>query len=78
MKTLTERDALLKPKAKGTLNSKTPNPFELAYKELWDLLPAWKKKAFADENAANRMTDTHHKFIKDVTDRAEELFATKA
>jgi len=67
-----------KVKVTGTLNSKIPNPFELAYKELWDKLPTWKKKAFAEENSASRMTDLHHKFIEDVAAKVEELFSIKA
>jgi len=66
-------------KITGTLNSKSPNPFELAYKELWDKLPTWKQNAFA-EDVANKRYDwgLYGEFIKKVNERAEELYAEKA
>jgi hypothetical protein len=66
-------------KASGTLNSKNPNPYELAYKELWDKLPAWKRNAFA-EDVVNKKYDwgIYGEFIKAVNERAEELYAEKA
>ena len=68
-----------KTKVTGSLNSKNPNPFELAYKELWDKLPAWKKDAFAEDIAKGR-TDwgIYEEFCKQVNERAEELFVEKA
>ena len=66
-------------KVTGSLNSRNPNPFEVAYKELWDKLPEWKKRAFAEDIAAGR-TDwgLYEQFCKNVSERAEELFAQKA
>jgi len=61
-------------KAIGTLNSKSPNPFELVYKELWDKLPEWKKNAFAEENANGRCSALHSEFLKQVSIKAEELY----
>lgn len=64
-------------KAKGTLNSKVPNPFEIAYKELWDKLPAWKRAAITEDIAAGRRdtSSTYHRFISDVSQRAEAIYA---
>jgi hypothetical protein len=63
-----------KTKPTGSLNSKTPNPFELAYKELWDLLPQWKKVAFAEENSTGRCTSLHSQFLEEVNLKAEEIY----
>jgi hypothetical protein len=62
----------------GSLNSKVPNPFELAYKELWDKLPRWKQNAFA-EDIANKRTDwgLYDEFIQQVNARAEQLYLEK-
>lgn len=65
-------------KATGTLNSKSPNPFELAYKELWDKLPQWKKTAFAEENAEGRCSTLHSHFLKEVSAKAERLYECSA
>jgi len=72
---LTKRPA----KITGSLNSKNPNPYELAYKELWDKLPAWKRNAFA-EDVANKRYDwgLYGEFIREVNIRADELYAEKA
>lgn len=59
----------------GSLNSKNPNPFELAYKELWDKLPKWKQIAFAEENAEKRCSGLHSEFLKQVANKAEELYS---
>jgi len=64
-----------KKKVTGTLNSKEPNPYELAYKELWDKLPAWKKNAFS-EDIANGRTDysLYIEFTDSVNTRAEQIY----
>lgn len=64
-----------KIKVTGSLNSKNPNPFELAYKELWDKLPAWKKQAIAEDRAAGRDSSVVVEFTKAVSQKAEELYA---
>lgn len=66
---------ILRKKVTGSLNSKSPNPFELAYKELWDKLEPWKKEAFSQENADDRCTSLHSDFLKQVSHRADELYA---
>lgn len=66
-------------KANGTLNSKTPNPFELAYKELWDKLPAWRRAAITDDIAHDRLNSRlHSEFAKEVARRAEEIYQKSA
>ena len=63
-------------KAAGTLNSRNPNPFELAYKELWDKLPEWQKRAFTEDIVAKRLDyGLYSEFIGKVNQRAEELYA---
>lgn len=62
-------------KVTGSLNSKNPNPFELAYKELWDKLPQWKKDAIAEDRSTGRTTSVSEIFVKAVSQRAEELYA---
>jgi hypothetical protein len=59
-------------KVKGTLNSKEPNPYELAYKELWDKLPPWKKQAITDD-ISNKVVDSRYQteFAKEVIRKAE-------
>ena len=63
-----------KDKVTGTLNSKIPNPFELAYKELWDLLPNWKKNAFAEENSTGRCSALHSAFLEEIANKAETFY----
>jgi hypothetical protein len=64
-------------KVTGSLNSKDPNPFEVAYKELWDKLPDWKKRAFAEDIANGRYDwGLYEQFCSEVNDRSEELYAT--
>lgn len=65
-----------KIKVTGSLNSKDPNPFELAYKELWDKLPAWKKIAVAEDQAAGKDSGVLVEFTKAVSQRAEELYVS--
>ena len=62
--------------AAGSLNSKNPNPYELAYKELWDKLPPWKKLAVTEDTAAGKDTGVLDEFIKAVNHRAEQLYGT--
>lgn len=63
-----------KRKATGTLNSKEPNPYELAYKELWDKLPAWKKLAVTEDQAAGKDSGVLVEFTKAVSHRAEQIY----
>ena len=65
-----------KKKVTGTLNSKDPNPYEIAYKELWDKLPQWKKVSFSEDIAEGKYDwSLYTEFINQVNERAEELFA---
>lgn len=69
-----------KPATGGALNSKTPNAYELAYKELWDKLPEWKKNAFIEDIAAKRYDwSLYVEFIAEVRVLAEsrEVVAEK-
>ncbi len=61
----------------GSLNSKNPNPFELAYKELWDKLPQSKKDALTEDRVTGKYTYSSQVFAEAVSKRAEELFAEK-
>ena len=63
-------------KVTGSLNSKDPNPFELAYKELWDKLPAWKKLAITEDQAAGKDSGVLVDFIKSVSLKAEEFYVS--
>jgi hypothetical protein len=63
-------------KAKGTLNSKNPNPFELAYKELWDKLAGWRRDAILEDMQAGRENSRLQlEFAKEVAERAEEMYS---
>ena len=59
----------------GTLNSKNPNPFELAYKEVFDKLPRWKQVAIAEDRAEGKDTSVSQDFVKEVARVAEEKYA---
>ena len=55
---------------------KDPNPYEIAYKELWDKLPQWKKVSFSEDIAEGKYDwSLYTEFINQVNERAEELFA---
>ena len=62
-------------KVSGTLNSKNPNPFELAYKEVFDQLPRWKQVAVAEDRAEGKHTSVTEDFVKEVARVAEEKYA---
>lgn len=63
-------------KVSGTLNSKNPNPYEIAYKELWDKLPKWKKISFSENIASGEYNwSLYEEFVKQVSERAEELYS---
>jgi hypothetical protein len=64
-------------KVEGTLNSKEPNPFELAYKQVWDSLPKWKQNAIT-EDIANSITNSrvHEEFAKRVNEVAESMYVS--
>lgn len=63
--------------AEGTLNSKKPNPYELAYKIVWDKLPRWKQLAITEDIAAkNWDTRLYNEFAHDVAKTAEEMYVT--
>ena len=62
-------------KAKGTLNSKHPNPYEIAYKTVWDMLPAWKRNALTDDIAAKNYTSrVYEEFTAEVVRVAEGMY----
>jgi len=59
----------------GSLNSKNPNPFELAYKEVFDALPRWKQIAVAEDRAEGKTTSVTEDFVQTVARVAEEKYA---
>lgn len=63
-----------KPDVGGPLNSKHPNPYEIAYKELWDPLPDWKKVMFSNIIADGEFSEygLYAEFVKSVVAKAEE------
>ncbi len=62
-------------KITGSLNSKNPNPFELAYKEVFDKLPRWRQVAIAEDRAEGKDTSVTQDFVKEVARVAEEKYA---
>lgn len=72
--TATKTKRTKKKQVKGTLNSTNPNPYEVAYKELWDKLPQWKKQVFSEDIAEGKYDwSVYTDFVKEVTEKAEEL-----
>lgn len=63
-------------KVTGSLNSKNPNPFELAYKEVFDKLPRWKQFAIAEDRAEGKTTGVTIQFVDDVSRVAEKYYET--
>lgn len=61
-------------KVTGSLNSNNPNPFELAYKEIFDKLPRWKQLALAEDRAEGKTTSVTTQFVDDVSRAAEKYY----
>lgn len=70
-----ERNVTKKIPDGDSLNSKHPNPYEVAYKQLWDELPEWKKMTFALERAKKTFSQygIYAEFVKSVVRLAEEI-----
>lgn len=58
----------------GSLNSKNPNPYEIAYKKLWDKLPQWQKDGYALQVAEKKFSEygMYAEFVRQVARLAEK------
>lgn len=63
-------------KVTGSLNSKNPNPFELAYKEVFDKLPRWRQLAVTEDRAEGKTTSVTIQFVDEVSRVAEKYYET--